>query len=354
MLVDLRKRDAQPLLLDMMDWNHPFECFDFRDRVYGVLGFVADGADFLPLVDYHCSAEDLFLSVLKKLKVHTDRSLYKFITRLQTLATRIGLDLVECTEFLKILKRTESEVLTSFDANAGAHLLGRDVNPIMYTPNESESEVQLRRTSLTLRKYYNFSVGPIGHNSDLITKAELLSGDWLSFLHPGVAPSGPRSLPEMFNTGQGLYGIYRGAPRDRRYRLVDYCVLINSNVCDVRLCYERAAYEFFDNEVSNPQDTSFIRSPPHEVGWKNNIDLPMSEILRISTFERYIHSAASNQVSKINWCEVEIGKDPPRFRVDTMHGSHTDITHCHQKYRNPRGHQKSARLCSLRSHSLKK
>ena len=186
MLVDLRKRDAQPLLLDMMDWNHPFECFDFRDRVYGVLGFVADGADFLPLVDYHCSAEDLFLSVLEKLKVHTDRSLYNFITRLQTLATRIGLDLVECTEFLKILKRTEPEVLTSFDANAGAHLLGRDVNTIMYTPHESESEVQLRRTSLTLRKYYNFSVGPIGHNSDVITKAELLPGDWLSFLHPGV------------------------------------------------------------------------------------------------------------------------------------------------------------------------
>ena len=58
MLVDLHKRDAQPLLLDMMDWNHPFECFDSRDRVYGVLGFVADGADFLPLVDYYCSAED--------------------------------------------------------------------------------------------------------------------------------------------------------------------------------------------------------------------------------------------------------------------------------------------------------
>jgi hypothetical protein len=55
MLIHLRKRDAEPLFIEMMDWNHPYECFDFRDRVYGMLGFVSDGADFVSLVDYHCS-----------------------------------------------------------------------------------------------------------------------------------------------------------------------------------------------------------------------------------------------------------------------------------------------------------
>ena len=232
MLIHVRKRDAQPLLMEMMDWNHPYECFDFRDRVYGVLGFVADGACFLSLVNYNCSAEELFLSILKVLNLHMDCFLYKFITRIHTLARRIGLDLVRFHDFSKAFRT--STRFGAFDPGVSSSHIGHGFPSFSRVFRKMESQLQLKSTSQMLRKYQGFESDTSGRD-EVIAKAKLLPDDWLIFLCSGDTRI---DSPDVFLRGQGLYGIYR------QYRLVDYCVLIKSHKFIVRASYERAAYDF--------------------------------------------------------------------------------------------------------------
>ena len=178
MLIHLRQTDAEPLFIEMMDWNHPYECFDFRDRVYGVLGFVADGAEYLSLVDYDCSAEELFLSILKVLGFCMDCTLHRFITRTNILARRIGLDLVKCGEVSKAFAKSTGFGFFDLDANPRHNAPG--FPHAFSVMGEMESQVQLKRTSQMLQKYQRFQTHP-GGKGEVIAKVKLLPGDWLIF-----------------------------------------------------------------------------------------------------------------------------------------------------------------------------
>ena len=259
--------------------------------------------------------------------MHTDRSLYNFITRLQTLATRIGLDLVHCADFAKLLEGTKSEVLHWFDPIAHTSFVRSPLFASSNVIEEMESEVQLKRTSQMLRKYHS-SREYDGDRGDVISKAELLPGDWLILLHRFVTPNDPPRTfrPTTLPPDQGLYGIYREGPLsvasgvDWRDWLVDYCVLVRSSELNTSSWYERAAYEFFDNEDPYAQDkvSAMTRSQDKFDIWRKlRIYIPMSEILKISTFERYVHSAASQPVSRIDWREVKtIGSPGIRIVLD--------------------------------------
>lgn len=149
--VGLRKKNSQPLLLEVMALDHPFEYFDIRERVFGVLSLVTDAASFHTVVDYGSSIEVVFCAVLEHHMEHASKELSAFLQKTGGLARQLDLDLLQCLEVKGSSDGSRSAFLGPFTYT-------RDRNPFMFLSRSVsdlgavESKVQLRRTSQTLRK----------------------------------------------------------------------------------------------------------------------------------------------------------------------------------------------------------
>lgn len=62
-------------LLDILDRSHPFKATDARDKIYSVLGLAEDANHLEIMVDYSCTAEQLYAGTAAKIVKHHPRGL---------------------------------------------------------------------------------------------------------------------------------------------------------------------------------------------------------------------------------------------------------------------------------------
>jgi hypothetical protein len=182
-LFTLSKRDARPALMDVMTSNHPYECFDVRDRVFGVLGLIADGSRFYKMIDYRITVEDLFFSILEHFQEYTGH-LDNFLKQLSTLARRLKLDMMHCLEVAKGLKQEKFGFLGPFTASFSDRT-GASWDSLSL--GSRESKFKMKKTSQTLRRYVWNRMDLPGYQLSmfqqcLFTKAKFLPGDRLCLL----------------------------------------------------------------------------------------------------------------------------------------------------------------------------
>jgi hypothetical protein len=292
-LVGLRKKDSQSLLLDVMALEHPFECFDIRDRVFGVLGLVTDAATFHTSVDYRSSIEVLFCTVLEQHMKNVSKDLSAFLPRISSLANHLNLDVMQCLKMARSLSGSNSAFLGPFTytKEQGPFTV---LSTSVLSRNAAEREVRLQRTSQTLRKYVEkrfFTVRRSLLKANLFPDDHLCLLGWCSALHTS------QEFDTTRFTKIGLYAIYRPPPRvsinpsHSRLWLAGYCLSIETEWPDNVLRYDseyegyaNAVYAHFDDPVPYFEDNgpSIDRALHVVEGHGVSLYISLPEILKIA------------------------------------------------------------------------